>query len=271
MTTGTEWGAQVGKSWADNFRLTDRAFSGLTERLLARIGGCDGLNMLDIGCGAGELSLAVARGNPRARIIGIDVSPDLVEAARLRGASLDNVDFVEADAAHWRPLDFRPELLCSRHGVMFFDAPVTAFSHLRQIGTADARLVFSCFRRAALNPWAAELASLLDLPSFADSTAPGPFAFADMDHVRSILTDAGWRDVAFEAVDFAYVAGAGGDPVADALHFFARIGPAAPALRQLEAGARRVAEGWIRDWLEDHRSGNLVAFPGAAWLVRAAA
>ena len=53
MTTGSEWRAQVGRSWAESYRLTDRAFSGLTERLLGRIGGCEGQSALDIGCGAG--------------------------------------------------------------------------------------------------------------------------------------------------------------------------------------------------------------------------
>lgn len=271
MTTGSEWREQVGRSWADNYRLTDRAFSGLTERLLGRIGGCNGRSALDIGCGAGELSLALGRGNPEARIIGVDVSPDLVAAARQRGESIDNVSFLEADAAHWKPDAFSPDLLFSRHGVMFFDVPVMAFANLRQISTADAQLVFSCFRSATFNPWASELASLLNLPMFTDSTAPGPFAFADDAYVRGVLDNAGWRDIALDPVDFAYVVGAGEDPVGDALQFFGRIGPAAPALRQLDGEARKTAEGWIRDWLEQHRSGNLVAFPGAAWIVSAVA
>jgi hypothetical protein len=50
---------------------------------------------------------------------------------------------------------------------------------------------------------------------------------------------------------------------------FRRIGPAAPALRALEGEALARAEGWIRDWLAEHRSGNLVAFPAAAWIVTA--
>lgn len=271
MTTGSDWKEQVGRSWADSYRLTDRAFSGLTERLLGRIGGCDGKAALDIGCGAGELSLALGRGNPQAQIIGVDVSPDLVAAARQRGDALENVSFVEADAAHWKPDDFQPDLLFSRHGVMFFDVPVMAFANLRQISAPGARLVFSCFRSASLNPWASELASLLELPASGESTAPGPFAFADEEHVRGILDNAGWQDAAFERVDFAYVAGAGEDPVADALQFFRRIGPAAPALRALDEAGRERAEGWLRAWLDEHRSGNLVAFEAAAWIVSARA
>ncbi|HQV03675.1 MULTISPECIES: class I SAM-dependent methyltransferase [unclassified Novosphingobium] len=271
MTTGSDWQDAVGRTWAENYRLTDRAFAGLTERLLARIGGCEGQGVLDIGCGAGELSLAVARGNHSAEVVGVDVSSDLVEAARQRAAGHTNVRFELADAGSWRPGPFRPDKLISRHGVMFFDAPRAAFAHLRQIASPGAELVFSCFRSPKLNAWASELASLLELPGNADPTAPGPFAFADEAHVRSVLGDAGWQDIAMAETDFAYVAGVGEDPVADAVNLFTRIGPAAPALRALDGDARERALGWIRDWLEQHRSGNLVALGAAAWIVTAKA
>ena len=269
MTTGTEWREAVGRSWAENYRQTDRSFAGLTERLLARVGGCDGQGALDIGCGAGELSLAIARGNPQAQVIGVDLSAELVAAARERGSTLANVDFIEADAAHWKPAGFAPELLVSRHGVMFFDVPVMAFANLRALAAPGARLIFSCFRSAKLNPWASGLASLLNLPALGEGTAPGPFALADEAYVRGILDNAGWHDVALQPVDFAYIAGAGEDPVADALQLFRRIGPAASALRALAGEDRARAEDKIRDWAAQHRSGNLVAFPAAAWIVSA--
>lgn len=271
MTTGSEWQSAVGRTWADNYRLTDRAFAGLTERLLARIGGCEGQGVLDIGCGAGELSLAVARGNHSADVIGVDLSSDLIETARKRAAEHANLRFELADAGSWRSDSFRPDKLVSRHGVMFFDAPRAAFLHLRELANPGAELVFSCFRSPRLNPWASELASLLDLRGNPDPAAPGPFAFADEAHVRSVLGDAGWQDVDMNETDFAYVAGVGEDPVSDAVNLFTRIGPAAPALRALEGDARERALGWIREWLEQHRSGNLVALAAAAWIVTAKA
>lgn len=267
MTTGSEWRDAVGRSWADNYRLTDRSFTGLTERLLGQIGTCDGQNVLDIGCGAGELSIAVARGNAGANVLGVDVSPNLLAAATKRAADHPNVRFIEADAGSWVNPDFRADKLISRHGVMFFNAPRAAFSNLRASASPGAELIFSCFRSPRLNPWASELASLLKLPPNPDPRAPGPFAFADQDHVRSILTDAGWQDVDLAEADFAYIAGVGDDPVSDALNFFSRIGPAAPALRALAGEERERATALIRDWLERHRSGNLVAFAGAAWIV----
>lgn len=269
MTTGSDWQAQVGRTWADNFALTDRAFAGLTQRLLDRIGERAGSSVLDIGCGAGELSMALARARPGARVIGVDVSPDLIEAARARmAASNSNAEFVLADAATWRRQGFNPDLIVSRHGVMFFDDPVAAFGSLRNISIRGTSLVFSCFRAAAQNPWASGLARLLDLPP-AEPKAPGPFAFAEDAYVSAILASAGWSQIDFEPVDFAYVAGVGDDPVADALHFLQRIGPAASVLRALEGRAREAAEQKILAWLEQHRQDDLVAFGAAAWIVSA--
>ena len=271
MTSGSDWKEQVGRSWAENYRLTDRSFAGLTERLLGRIGGCQGKAVLDIGCGAGELCLAVARGNDSAEVVGLDVSPALIEAARRRGTEHPNARFEEADAGSWNGGEFRPDRLISRHGVMFFDMPRNAFAHLRAIANPDAELVFSCFRSPKLNPWASQLASLLELPAASDPRAPGPFAFADQDYVHSILSEAGWSEINHAEVDFAYVAGMGEDPVEDALQLFTRIGPAAPALRALDGAARERALGWMRDWLSEHRSGDIVALKAAAWIVSAKA
>jgi hypothetical protein len=153
---------------------------------------------------------------------------------------------------------------------MFFDDPPGAFAHLRDLATSEAGLVFSCFRTARENPWASGIAELLGLPG-GDAEAPGPFAFADPQRVEAILTTGGWGKVDFEPLDFAWIAGKGEDPVADALAFVSRIGPAAPALRALEGSDRLAAERELRGWFEAHRAGDLVAFPAAAWIVTASA
>lgn len=269
MTTGMDWRAQTGRSWAESYHLTDRSFAGLTQRLLERIAEREGGQVLDIGCGAGELSLAIARNRPYAQVVGVDISAQLVGAASQRGEQLANVRFVEADAATWQEPGFAPEVLVSRHGVMFFDAPVPAFANLLDLAAPEAELIFSCFRSPQENPWATDLAKLLQLPPSANPTAPGPFAFADPQYVEDILSGAGWLGPGFEPVDFAYIAGKGEDPVEDALGLFRRIGPAAQALRALEGEALASAEARIREWLEDHRSGDLVALPAAAWIVTA--
>jgi hypothetical protein len=131
--------------------------------------------------------------------------------------------------------------------------------------------VFSCFRSAAENLWAAEIARLLPpaKPQQPVAFAPGPFAFADPDHVRASLK--GWRDVQFEPLDFAYVVGSGAHPVVDALSFFSRIGPAAAAIRTLPDKARASFERGLLELVQSHHVGGRVCFPAAAWLVTATA
>src|SRR5690606_36416796 len=79
-----EWQGQTGQSWASEWRRTDRSFGMLTERLLQRSRDFGFSSALDIGCGAGELALAIGRGRPHCQVTGLDISPQLIEVARER-------------------------------------------------------------------------------------------------------------------------------------------------------------------------------------------
>ena len=66
--------------------------------------------VLDLGCGTGDLALQLARlGGPGARVLGLDFSLPMLEAARAkaRRAKME-IAFIRADAAH---LPLRPGLL----------------------------------------------------------------------------------------------------------------------------------------------------------------
>ena len=75
----------------------------------------------------------------------------------------------------------------------------------------------------------------------------------------------------FEAVDFSYVAGAGDDPVEDALSYFLVIGPAARAAAQMEEHERAAFTERLRRFLRDHLEDDRVALQASAWLVTARA
>lgn len=269
MTDKAQWQGGVGRNWADEWQRTDITFSELTPRLLAAIAAEPGCRIVDIGCGAGEVALAVALARPDACVTGVDVSPDLVEAAQARASGMSGVSFVLANAAEWISPDGAPDLYISRHGVMFFDDPPTAFAHLAASASPGARFVFSCFRSASENTWASAIARLLPpaLQPEARPFAPGPFAFADPDHIRRCM--AGWRDIAFVPVDFSYIAGTGPNAVAEAMALFHRIGPAASAMRTLPEADRADFKNRLRELVEARFDGEKVAFPAAAWLVTA--
>lgn len=271
MTDQSDWEGGVGRKWAEEWRRTDRAFSGLTDRLLARASAEPIERALDVGCGAGELALALARGHPASEVIGLDVSAPLIEVARERGANLANASFLVADASDWRAGGFAADLVMSRHGVMFFHDPVSAFGNLAKGAAPGARLVFSCFRDRTLNPWAVEVTALLPAGAAAPTApdAPGPFAFADRERVERILTAAAWGDVAFEGVDFAYVVGTGQNAVEDGVSFLTAIGPAARAAATMDNTERVRFRERLRGYLEARARDGVVALPGAAWIVSA--
>lgn len=268
MTSSSDWQGTVGRNWAAEWQRTDTSFSELTQQLLAAIAREQGETIVDIGCGAGELSIAVAGMRPDSRVTGCDISSDLVSVATGRGTGLHNLSFTVADASVWQP-DAAPDLYVSRHGVMFFADPPAVFRHLGAVAAPGARIVFSCFRAAALNEWAVSIAGLLPPPEPVAVPAfpQGPFAFADPDHVRSCM--AGWHDVDFTPVNFAYVAGAGDDPVAEAMALFGRIGPSAFAMRSLPEAERMAFEKRLRELVEAHSDGARVTFRAAAWLITA--
>ena len=271
MTGGADWQDRVGRTWAQMWERTDRSFGGLTEELLRRTRGLAVDCVLDIGCGAGELSCAVARGRGHVEVLGIDISAPLLEVARRRGSALPNLSFAQADAATWDDPGVTPELVISRHGVMFFDDPIAAFANLRTQSAPASQLVFSCFRAPDENEWIRSLAEI-DPEILSASSAidqPGPFAFADRDAVEALLIEAGWSEPEFAPLDYAMVVGAGEEPLDDALAYLLRIGPLARYLADLDTAGHNAAITRLRRILAMHEHDGLVAMGASAWIVTA--
>ena len=274
MTGAEEWQGPVGSVWAAEWVRTDRSFAPLSAQLdqaILEAAPQAGGTALDIGCGAGSTSFALAAARPDVRVVGVDVAADLIDVANERGADIPNTRFVVADLN--RPVPDLPplDLFFSRHGVMFFDDPGATFAALRASASPGAALIFSCFRAPALNPWAGQLAATVlgETPPPPSGYEPGPFAFADPAFVTPMLAGAGWQSVTAEPVDYDYVAGQGDDPVTDALGFFRRIGPVARALKLAPDADRAALLARIVPILERHRDGDRIVFPAAAWIWRA--
>ena len=51
-------------------------------------------NLLDVGCGAGWLSRTLARGVPEGRVVGMDISDEMIRRARAASAGIDNLIFI---------------------------------------------------------------------------------------------------------------------------------------------------------------------------------
>jgi ubiquinone/menaquinone biosynthesis C-methylase UbiE len=269
------WNSKVGDTWARMQDRLDAAFTPITAALLTLAAPQPGEDVLDVGCGSGETTLALAAAvGDDGSALGLDISEQLLARARARGEELlSNAEFRNADAANFAESGF--DLIVSRFGVMFFADPVAAFANLHALAAPGGRLVFACWQAADKNLWATlpteVLATLLPATPPGDPLAPGPFAFADPGHVDAILAGAGWQDIALHALPIAMVIGAGDDPVAAAVYFNLRIGPAARAIREAGPDVQARARTILAQALGDYHADGVVALPGAVWLVSARA
>ncbi len=271
MTSDRDWTGRVGDIWATEWRRTDRSFEGLAPVLNAAIlaaAGPQTRTIVDIGCGAGATSLASAEALPDGQVIGIDLSPKLIAVANHRTGHLTNVAFRCADVASAVGMHAPIDLYVSRHGVMFFADPVAAFARLAAAAAPGAALVFSCFAERAANRWAVETIAGADDASgpTGGANAPGPFAFAQTDYVAALLAQAGWRATTPQRVEFGYRAGGGSDPVADAVDYLSRIGPAASRIRDTHGAEREQALARLTSACVDRLAGEAVQYPAAAWI-----
>ncbi|UNX56000.1 methyltransferase domain-containing protein [Georgenia sp. TF02-10] len=79
--------------------------------LLARVRAEEPALVVDLGCGTGGSTRPLAERWPRARVVGVDSSPQMLERAR-RADGESRVEWVEADITDWEPPG-RPDVVVS--------------------------------------------------------------------------------------------------------------------------------------------------------------
>jgi SAM-dependent methyltransferase len=201
------WSQAGGVTWAGVQPLMDRLNQGIADAVIATADPGAGGAVLDIGCGGGSTTLAMARRlGAQGRCVGVDVSPDLVDAAQ-QAVGDEPALFLLGDAQVYPFEAAAFDAVMSRFGVMFFDDPVAAFANLRRAAKPQGKLVFACWRSPTDNPLvqvpmqaAAPLLSQ-PLPAPPGPDQPGRFSFADPDRVRGILGAGGWRDIVIAPLD----------------------------------------------------------------------
>ncbi len=265
------WNAVAGETWAQFQAPLDRQIEPLGLAAIDALQSVPGEHIIDIGCGCGQTSLALAaRVAPTGSVLGIDLSKPMLEVARQRPRPAANLrmDFRQLDA---QTADIGRgvfDAAFSRFGVMFFSDPAAAFAHIRASLKPGGRLVFVCWRPLAENPWmlAPLQAALPFIPPVEppDPTAPGPFAFADAGRVRSILSDAGFASVTTEPFD----ARIGSGDLEQSLKLALRVGPLGRALREHPELSGKVT-GAVREILSKYLTPGGVLMPSAVWIVRA--
>ncbi len=230
-----QWSGAMGAVWVRRQSELDGMMTAVTALLFDRAQVTPGARVLDVGCGAGDSTLAAARKTgPDGHVTGQDVAAQLLALARTRAeaAGLLNVSLVEGDAQTDQAPGGPFDAMISRFGVMFFADPVAAFANIASQLRAGARLTFVAWAAAAENPWFALPASVaatrLGPAPPADPDAPGPTAFRDPARVTGLLARAGLRDAHAEVCDVVLHHPGGAAALA---RMGVEVGPAARLLR----------------------------------------
>ncbi|SMG00579.1 class I SAM-dependent methyltransferase [Burkholderia singularis] len=266
------WNGRTGRAWVDTQAVLDQMFAPLEALLVDAVRVSGARRVLDVGCGTGGTTLAVARRlGDAGSCVGIDVSVPMIVAACARAKREGaRASFVCADAQTHAFASARFDTIISRFGVMFFDDPAQAFANLRRAATDDAVLWFVAWRDPADNPFMttaerAAAALLPDLPVRRPG-APGPFFFAEPGLIASTLKAGGWTSIDVRPLDagcsFAEK---------DLADYLSRIGPVALALKDADELTRRRVAVAVRDAFEPFVHQAEVRFTAACWLVSARA
>lgn len=266
------WNGHAGRAWVDMQASLDRLFQPFEEMLVEATSARRPTRVLDVGCGAGATTLALARRlGSAAHCLGIDISEPMIAAARRR-AHQDNIaaGFLCANAETHTFEPAAHDMIVSRFGVMFFDEPIRAFANLRRAAAPDAKLRFIAWRSAAENPFmtTSERAAAPFLPGLPTRKPgePGQFAFADLTRVQEILTASGWSAIEIHPIDVACTM-----PETELVPYISRLGPVGLALQDTAEPLRTQVVETARAAFAPYVHGPEVRFTAACWMVNAQA
>ena len=124
----------LGRTSHETTRLIEQSkiYGESTQQLCKRAGIVEGMQVLEIGSGAGDVALTVAElVGKSGHVVGVDVNPTILETARQRAADAgqSNVEFIAGDA---RTIDFEEKFdaLVGRFVLMYMANPVIALKKL---------------------------------------------------------------------------------------------------------------------------------------------
>ena len=277
-TEESNWMGPSGERWLANADRFEQMLRPIGHALIDHAALRPGEKVVDIGCGAGEISLELARRvGPTGQVTGLDISPPLVAEANRRAAAIVPklpVQFELGDAARVSVSTAPVDCLVSRFGVMFFSEPYPAFAHLHTLLRPGGRFVFACWAALKENPWMGEVRNVFsehfDLPAL-PPRAPGPFAFQEPDYVRDLLGSAKFNNVEIAPWKGNIpVGGPGNDPKAATDFMMMTV-----SIAKVVADAPPEVQDLVRQKLCDRLNAWMtpagVHMPASVWLVSAVA
>lgn len=218
-----------------------------SNQVLGRQAYRPGSRILDVGCGFGDSTVAIADlVGPDGQAVGMDCAQNFVNASihDARAAGVGNATFFAADAAV-DDLGGPYDEVFSRFGTMFFNLPGLAMKNIARSLNRGGRFTQVVWRKREDNPWLHDaeriVKEIVPVVSHDDTDAvhcgPGPFSMAGPDMVSEMLQSTGYERINFERFDCDICIGKDLD---EAVEFAVTYGPAGEIIRLAESEGLRL-------------------------------
>lgn len=238
-------------SWADQLRPAQDA---LLERADAR----PGERALDVACGTGLVTFALAKAvGSEGHVIGTDISDGMIEHARAAGERLArSVEFHRMDAEHLDFPDAHVDIAVSALGLMYVPQPERAIAEMFRVLRPGGRLVAAVWGARRACGWA-EIFPIVER-RIASEACPLFFSLGTGDTLADLFVAAGLHDVEQERIS-THLAYASDD---DAIGAAFRGGPVALAYSRFDDQMREDAHREYIDSIAAYRRHGGYAVPG---------
>jgi SAM-dependent methyltransferase len=271
----SEFWEDLAPDWLASEDHTEMVSGAFGVAAMSKLGLHHGARVIDIGCGSGATTLALAEAvGPDGEAVGVDIAPAMVAAARQHAAAagVEHARFLSADAQVDDLGDSVFDAAYSRFGVMFFADPAAAFANIRSSMRSSGTLAFACWANVFANEWmfvpgSAVVAVTGALPPMPGPGEPGPFSLEDPDRLETMLRGAGFTEIEITPHAESIVI-----PVAHIESLVAlssRVGPVREALRTADRQTASSIVQAVRDALTERVENDELRL-GAAGLIASA-
>ena len=199
--------------WQTWWETIERGAQKVSDKIVQLAEIKQGDRVLDIATGIGEPAVTAAKKVlPNGNIIAIDISPQMLAIARTRAKSLGLDGIMEFRESDGEKIDLpdqttKFDAILSRFGLMFFPNLPSALVKIRHLLITNGRLsaaVWSTPSKVPLIDLAfSTVRKQINAPAPPPGT-PGPFALADVEALKQLFTQAGFKDIKVETIQITF-------------------------------------------------------------------
>lgn len=186
----------VAKGWEKWEQWLQPCYISLNEDLLNTAGLRQGDSVLDLGCGSGQPAILIAqRVGAAGRVVGLDLSKEMLEIARRRASELGltNLHFQQQDVSSLPFPDASFDCVTARFSLMFLTSPDATLREVHRVVRTGGSFVACVWGAAEKNPLPRNVLKRYYELSDDSPEIPAPFRFGRPGTLAQSMREAGFN------------------------------------------------------------------------------